>query len=244
MNMCGYFGKRPADRDFVFEGLPTRVTEVWADRISSWLIGLRAAAPETWRGSYYAAPLWRFAVAANHLTDQAWIGLMAASADEMGRAFPFAVLMSMQANAFGKEVVFQIDEVMDALELDVLDFLAGDTNRGKFLSRIAVGSADIRSALDHKNGEVLASIPELSGGEAGLCTPWSDLAAPDGAERHILVWDRTHDMPHPAAPGYWWHEGCADRVAEYCVFGGMPEADAAVGMFLGNWNKFGWRPRG
>lgn len=243
MRICGYFGKRPVERDFVFEGLPARVTDAWANVMGAWMAAAQAAAPKTWQAEFYTAPVWRFAVAANHLNDRAWIGLMAASADEMGRPFPLAILMSMHVENFGKQIIFQIDEFMDRLELDLLDFLAGETQRKDFLSRVTVSAADIHATLDNLRHEVPASFPDLAEGESGLCMPWADLIAPNEQAGQILVWEQSAQMRHPPAPGYWWHEGSAQRVAEYCVFAGMPAASAAVGMFLGNWQSFGWRLR-
>ncbi|WP_428526677.1 type VI secretion system-associated protein TagF [Roseibium sp.] len=244
MHICGFFGKRPAERDFVFEGLPARVTDAWANMMSGWLGACTAAAPKTWQNDYFSAPVWRFALPVKHLDDHSWIGLVAASADTMGRTFPLAVLMSMHVDRFGKDVIFQIDEIMDRLELELLTFLAGESNRRHFLNSVTNCSADIRAAIDEAPYNVSMTLPDLENDEAGLCIPWTDLVAPNEVAAHILVWPEAGKKKRPLAPGYWWHEGSPERVSEVCVFSAMPGAEAARGIYLGQWEAQGWRERG
>lgn len=244
MHICGFFGKRPAERDFVFEGLPARVTDAWANIVSNWLHACTTAAPQTWHNAYFSAPVWRFALPANHLDERAWIGLVAGSADTMGRTFPLAVLMSMHVEQFSNDIIFQIDEIMDRLELDLLTFLAGESNRRNFLNSVTNCSADIRAAIDEPPYKVSMTLPDLESDEAGLCIPWTDLVASNEVPAHILVWLETDKKKkRSSAPGYWWHEGSPERVSEVCVFSAMPEADAARGIFMGHWEAQGWRER-
>ncbi|GAA0783477.1 type VI secretion system-associated protein TagF [Roseibium denhamense] len=243
MTICGYFGKRPIERDFVYDGLPARVTDAWAGAVSSWLTGCRDFDPQTWHGAYYSAPVWRFAIPKGHLSDRAWLGMLAASADEMGRAFPLVILMDADCPAFSNDVLFHVDEVMDRLELSLLAFVAGETTRREFQNRIVAAAASIRAALQEDIPQISVTFPDLAKDETALCMPWAHLIAPNEHPEEVLIYKEAHGEKGPGQPGFWWHEGSPDRVSEYCVFSRMPAAPAAIGMFMGQWQSFGWKSR-
>jgi type VI secretion system protein ImpM len=84
----GWYGKLPSRGDFVGRGLPRPWLRSWDE----WLQRAMAeAAPRfgpAWRDRVTAMPPWQCVVLPAHDSLPAWCGVVVASADRVGRAFP------------------------------------------------------------------------------------------------------------------------------------------------------------
>lgn len=92
----GWWGKLPGTGDFSHRRLP----EAPRARLDGWLqaelAGLRAR-HEGWQRAYLGAPLWRFVLGPQLLTDEPWLGVLMPSVDRVGRYFPLVILQTVHA---------------------------------------------------------------------------------------------------------------------------------------------------
>ncbi len=97
----GLFGKLPAHGDFVRRALPRSFVGPWDDWLSQGIANARAALGEEWDAAWEAAPVWRFRVSAGVCGPEAAVGVLATSADTVGRQFPItlAALLPQAAQA-------------------------------------------------------------------------------------------------------------------------------------------------
>ncbi|WP_424813025.1 type VI secretion system-associated protein TagF [Roseococcus sp. YIM B11640] len=118
----GLFGKLPAHGDFVRRALPRSFVAPWDAWLSEGMAQARESlGDEAWETAWAAAPVWRFRLAPGACGPDAAFGVVATSADTVGRRFPLtaAVVMPMAGLA-------PPPEWYDALEAAVLQGRAGD----------------------------------------------------------------------------------------------------------------------
>ncbi|MES0884477.1 type VI secretion system-associated protein TagF [Roseibium sp. SCP14] len=238
MEQCGYFGKRPLERDFVYEGLTAGMADAWAGIMSDWLISVQNALPQTWQQEYFDAPAWRFAISPGLLGASAWCGLLCASADTFGRAFPLSLLMPTRGPLF--QLVFDrsVEHTLDTLEVHVMTFIEGQTDRRQFLDRIKSGSEPLVSPSGPSQSR--KSI-ELRKNDHALRM---EFARNDGG---TMIAENAYSLPaiqisQADVPlSYWWQDGTTTRPPELCVWKGLPRGSATGGFFGGHWEQFGWQ---
>ena len=89
--MAGFYGKLPAEGDFVTRRLPWEFTSAWDHWLQQGLQASRETLGAQWLESYLSAPIWRFQLAAGVCGPMGWRGLFFASVDRVGRYFPLTL---------------------------------------------------------------------------------------------------------------------------------------------------------
>jgi type VI secretion system ImpM family protein len=123
----GFYGKLPARGDFVRRGLPDSFVNPWDAWLQTVIACGRAEFSDTWLDSYLTAPIWRFFINGGVLDNDAWLGVIMPSVDNVNRYFP----LSLAARANGIDAVSAMSEhgawfdqaetiVLKALDEDVL----------------------------------------------------------------------------------------------------------------------------
>ena len=87
---AGLFGKLPAKRDFIATMAPRRFLDAWEPWLQTSLAASRYALGAGWGDYYNRAPLWRFWLGPA-LFGEATVGVLMASVDGVGRAFPLTL---------------------------------------------------------------------------------------------------------------------------------------------------------
>lgn len=133
-----WYGKVPARGDFVSQGLSAGQVRSW----DGWLQrGLKRAAQQWAKpeldGRLRVFPAWRFLAWANGVAGAPWAGVLVASHDRVGRAFPLTVA-----------------QMMDAEQLPTLDWL--DIEAG--LARLADVALDAIDMHEPQAGEDFESV--------------------------------------------------------------------------------------
>lgn len=239
MQTGGYFGKRPLERDFVFEGLAAGMTDAWAGLMSDWLNSVQTVLPQTWQQLYFEAPAWRFAIEPGLFGPTGWCGLLSASTDALGRCFPLAVLMSLDGSVHHLVYRAAVEITLDALEMQTMAFIEGTLSRVDFaraiadqaqtLARVPVG-ANLRPPLQPGAGDkALRMSFARTDGEAIIA---------DDARMCPMSQSPAPDLPL----SYWWQDGGATRPPELCIWRGLPKGPETGGFFSGEWDRFGWQP--
>jgi len=238
MEGCGFFGKRPMERDFVTEGLGASLTEKWAGLMSGWLAGARDAEPRAWQRLYFESPSWRFAVPPGLLGGHAWSGILLASADAVGRTFPLSVLLPSRTSRFQFFFDGNAEFALDMLEVHAMAFLEGELTRELFSAKVR----DFAQELDQlqrripSHGEIPldadAEALRVSFARAGPEAVYADEA---------LVLPTTRRPVSGTPLSYWWQDGGSSRPPELCVWRGLPDGRGAGGFFSAQWEQCGWR---
>ncbi|MDB5372667.1 MAG: tagF [Belnapia sp.] len=85
--LVGLFGKLPAHGDFVRRGLPGSFCEPWDAWLQAGIAAARDRLGAGWEAAWDAAPAWRFALPAGACGPDPVAGVLAPSADAVGRRF-------------------------------------------------------------------------------------------------------------------------------------------------------------
>ena len=88
----GFFGKVPALGDFLTWRLPSELAAEWDAWLGEMTTLVRQAAGPAWPDAWLTAPLWHFTLGAGVLASYPAAGVLVASADRVGRMFPFTVI--------------------------------------------------------------------------------------------------------------------------------------------------------
>lgn len=239
MQTGGYFGKRPLERDFVFEGLAAGMTDAWAGLMSDWLMSVQTVLPQTWQQLYFEAPAWRFAIEPGLFGPTGWCGLLSASADALGRFFPLAVLMPMEGKVHHLVFRAAVEITLDTLEVQTMAFIEGNMPREEFTGIIAGQAATLARV---PNGSDARAPVQLGEGDRALRISFArtdgEAIIADDARVCPLTQRPVPDLPM----SYWWQDGSSTRPPELCIWRGLPKGRETGGFFSGEWERFGWRP--
>lgn len=135
----GYYGKIPAQGDFLRKGLSPDFVSRW----DQWLQGALLAAKEVlgsrWQDAYFSAPIWRFALGPGTSGPKAAVGVLMPSVDRVGRQFPLTLVAECEAES-GWAAYQSAAPVFDGLEnvaLGMLEDTATTTELDEKLKNLA-----------------------------------------------------------------------------------------------------------
>lgn len=89
--MLGLIGKLPAHGDFIRRGLPGSFCAPWDAWLQAGIAAARDGLGPGWEAAWDAAPAWRFALPAGACGPDPVAGVLAPSADAVGRRFALTV---------------------------------------------------------------------------------------------------------------------------------------------------------
>jgi len=95
----GWYGKLPANGDFVTRRLPPSFVEAWDAWLNEMLQGSRARLGAGWRDAFLSAPAWRFVLAPGVIGQQGWAGVIVPSVDSVGRYFPLTAASALPSKS-------------------------------------------------------------------------------------------------------------------------------------------------
>lgn len=237
----GYYGKVPLSRDFVFQNLPMRSMDPLADLMAVWVAACKKTGNPDWPAICLGSPVWRFAIAGGLLGQPSWIGLLAGSADMVGRIFPFAVMMSVEINPAVCQPVQPMNNVLDIAEERLRAFINGQINRFELVAFLDKTGRQLRQTVQsagqcaRQNGLVLPH-----GDDHAVC--FSDPDAALTGFKSAYSWPASGPVKDRQPICLWWHNGTRQRVGDFCVTRGLPSVDNAAPYLLGDWIGHNWTP--
>jgi len=149
---CGVYGKLPMHGDFVHRNLPTTFITPWDEWLQRYIASSKEQMGEAWLDTYLTSPIWRFVLSAGVIDKQHWAGIMLPSVDQVGRYYPFSVVMplkpelnpiefishqspwfeSIEALALSAlEEQISVDDLADEVNNINIDFTLNHTKRGQ-----------------------------------------------------------------------------------------------------------------
>lgn len=227
-SVCGLFGKLPQHADFVCHHLPDGFVEYWHSWLQTGISVSREQLGEEWLELYLFSPIWRFVAAARVCSEQAVVGVMIPSVDEVGRYFPLTVAHTGRHRPWAARLSGQ-DWFQRAEQL-ALRALDEDT-----------GYIGLIEALEELPTPRLDSLPHYrslpgSGGKSCVVGAEADL---EPAEMALGLLDRAHGK---LLGGFslWWTEGSEEVSPCTLVCAGLPEARQFAALLDGDWQRWGW----
>lgn len=228
--LCGLFGKLPQQADFVSRHLAEDFTGYWHSWLQACLSVSREQLGEDWLDLYLTSPVWRFAIGAGVCSNQAVLGVMIPSVDEVGRYFPLILAHPGPHRPWAA-------------------YLGG---AGWYAATEAVAL----SALEETTGyaalvDAVEALPEPPPPSLPL---YKSVAAPTGAARGCAVATPDGGAPEQAVLGLtekawrrllgphslWWTRGSEHVEPCLLISAGLPEAGQFAAMFDGDWQRWGW----
>jgi len=88
----GYFGKVPAKGDFLSRRMPAAFAAAWEAWLQQLTLAVREAGQPGWQDAWLTAPVWHFLLGRNIAPPLGAAGVLVASADRVGRLFPFTLI--------------------------------------------------------------------------------------------------------------------------------------------------------
>ncbi|UJF20484.1 type VI secretion system-associated protein TagF [Shewanella sp. OMA3-2] len=87
----GYCGKVPTRGDFIQQGLNKDFFKNWNDWLRAVIAVSKEQAGDDWLEYYLTSPIWHFSLSAGVCCDQAVVGTVIPSVDQVGRHYPFTL---------------------------------------------------------------------------------------------------------------------------------------------------------
>ncbi len=91
------FGKLPLTGDFIYQ-LPAEFIQTWEPCLQEGLSYTQDYFTNNWCDVYQQAPAWRFFLASGVCGTKAWVGVILASQDSVGRKFPIMVVADLPSH--------------------------------------------------------------------------------------------------------------------------------------------------
>lgn len=230
MNSPGLYGKLPAHGDFVQRNLPSAFVQEWDPWLQHLVAGAREKIGEPWLDIYLTSPIWRFALSHGVIDANHWAGIVLPSVDQVGRYFPFSIIMQVGKQHHPAQFLAQQSAWFSAIEDLALSALEGELSLDELVDALEQSAA------------VLDSAYQL----AGAVSDSSDIQLDMGFEEQSVM------SAYPAlldallarqlnSYSVWSTDG-SERVAP-CVFSvqGLPSVSRLPAMLDGRWQYWGWR---
>lgn len=208
----GFFGKVPARGDFLSRRLPASIAATWEAWLQALTVAVRGAGEPGWQDAWLTAPLWHVVLGRNLAAPNGAAGVLVASADRVGRLFPFTVIGAASPNT-----VTDAANWARAAEAMTVAALEDDFDPGVLdTALVQLGPPPPPHGPNRPTG----IWPVILDGD------WpdpGDLLAEDEAAQHGPGPDQSE----------WWCRG-SDRVASVRLrCNGLPDARLAAAMVLG-----------
>lgn len=226
----GFYGKIPANADFVHRDLPRVFVTPWDQWLRQSLAASRETLGDAWMSAYLHSPPWRFAIDAGLAGPSAWIGLLISSIDHVQRCYPLTVAVALPESLTLVELRFDLDPQLHQLEDIAIALVAGERTIDDAITRIGPIAREIDRRLR-------SSPPPL------LRWPGNRAAASIGEPTAPTVSAMISEFRAGASTSNlscWWHCGWREHSAARIVAEGLPPMKGFAAFLDGAWTSHGW----
>lgn len=224
----GVFGKLPGYGDFIHRNLPNQVLAAWDDWLQGYMAGSNEKIGEAWLDIYLTSPIWRFVLSSGCIDQQHWAGVVLPSVDQVGRYYPFSMMIPLPAH------------------INPMEFMAVNNQWFEYIEELALQALDSQVSIDElllENQHQQRLMP-MAYSKMGLATSgalqvdfqFSEESVSNGYA-HLLDSLLTSGM---ASYSVWSTTGSEN--IQPCLFTvpGLPAINQLSAMMDGNWSHWGW----
>jgi type VI secretion system protein ImpM len=217
----GWYGKIPSLGDFASRRLRGEFISIWDSWLQRSIAASRVELRDQWLDSYLHSPMWRFALMPGVIDTSAWVGLLMASVDRVGRYFPLTLALELEpdrcpdalsATLFAQSWFADLERI--ALAALDADFSADDLERE--LTRHpypALHEPDDQRAVDNlaqwwqddSNVALCVDLPSIASMRETLASVATRMLAGNGAGRSL-----------------WWTEAQGSGLTQLHCLAGLP----------------------
>lgn len=230
VNSPGLYGKLPAHGDFVQRNLPTVFVQEWDQWLQHLVAGAREKIGEAWLEIYLTSPIWRFVLSHGVIDTHHWAGIVLPSVDQVGRYFPFSIIMQVGQQHHPAEFLALQSAWFAGIEELALRALEGELSLDELVEELEQSGALLDSAYQQANNATDANDlqVDMEFEEQSVLTAYPALLDALLARQF-------------SSYSVWSTDG-SERVAP-CVFSvqGLPSVGKLPAMLDGQWQYWGWR---
>ncbi|MFP8968224.1 type VI secretion system-associated protein TagF [Pokkaliibacter sp. CJK22405] len=219
----GYFGKVPFRGDFVSDRLGQGLIESFNDWIQAGIAVSQEQLLDNWMEAYLTAPVWHFALSRGVVADDAVIGSLMPSVDQVGRHFPFMLATTTAltpARAWSQRQWSDLtgDHLLRVLDdgQELSDWVGG---LDSLQLPVAVEGSSLKPRGDFGKRQLAW--------EAGAATANDELL-------HPLL---RHQYPRYCL---WWTQGSELVPESLLISSGLPQVSQFAAMIDGQFEHWGW----
>jgi type VI secretion system protein ImpM len=235
-NKLGFYGKIPSIGDFVSRHLPRTFVEPWDQWLQDSISTSREQLGNHWLDAYLTGPIWRFALSSGVCGENAWIGLVMPSVDNVGRYFPFTLAtpvddaLKLLPIADNEEPWFSQAELIALSALDQNNDLASLNQK---INHLGVPGYFTVSSSAQQN-EVTR--PELASRQNWriAMTNSEAVSANFNSLMEEFLRQRFPDI------SLWWTNGSEQVEPSILVCNSLPPAQGFSALLTANWEHWGW----
>ncbi len=229
---AGYFGKLPANGDFVTRRLPPSFVRHWDEWLQNVILCSKEQLGEDWLDIYLTSPIWRFALSPNLIDQQAWAGVLMPSVDRVGRYFPLtlATPLGMAPNLL--QVIEQADPWFHELDQIALSVLDEDCDLDVLDDRLVDLGAPAIENLGQGAGRGRTQSSKLAMRTGVLSIDNLPTILPFLLKRVLDATIRNYAI--------WWTQGSERVSPSMLVTEGLPPVQGFAALLDGQWQTWGW----
>lgn len=234
--LSGYYGKVPANGDFITYRLPRHFVEPWDQWLQEGIACCRAQLGEKWLDTYLSSPVWRFGLSQGVCGTQAWAGLMLPSVDRVGRYFPLTLAVPVAQTNKLFFVVDSDEEWFSQAEQVALSALDHNAELAHF--KETVNALSIPNSLKHSPQPEPPGIAQSSKHSndnwiIGVAPPHQFARSTPFLTERLLSDKFSHFS-------LWWTSGSEQVEPSLLVCADLPPVSGFPALLDGNWDQWGW----
>jgi len=226
---CGVYGKLPVHGDFVHRNLSANSIEAWDEWLQGFVAGTREQLADGWLDMYLSAPVWRFALSAGVLDENAYLGVLIPSVDRVGRYFPLTLLEPIQSAVSLLELIELRSNWFSNVESLLLESLDGQIDVDNLMFELSKVSEDTNTT--YKNFE------SYSNGQNAVVNMEFEEQSPSSVYPQLIESLLASNF---SSFSLWTTSG--SEFVEPCtmITQGLPKIGQVSAMLDGQWSSWGW----
>ncbi len=227
----GFYGKLPANGDFIQRNLPASFINVWDEWLQYYIASSKEKLGEQWLDIYLTSPVWRFVFSEGVIDSYRWAGILIPSVDRVGRYFPFSIASKLQSNINPLEFLVSQDDWYAKVTEECLASLAGTLSVDDLFEKV--------NAVPLNNGMHFRRVLTSSEHQANFMMKMRDIETHDPATAFSPLLDSVL-MKTYASYSAWATTG--SQIVPPCLLTtqGLPSIAQLPAMLSGQWQAYAW----
>lgn len=235
-NKLGFFGKIPIKGDFVSRHLPRSFVDPWDQWLQESIATSRDQLSDHWLESYLTSPIWRFVLSKGACDDNAWIGIVMPSVDNVGRYFPLTLATPVNAGTKLLSIADQEESWFSQAEHVALSALDQNETFDAFNQNI-----DDLGLPEHLQVSANASSDSSPNTSSTSSNHWH-ITMSESESMSTNLNSLTEHLLQKSFPNFslWWTSGSEKVEPSILICNKLPPAPGFSALLTANWEHWGW----